>query len=336
MLRFFEIFYIRWMRRRRRLRAVRKGRELRAVRDRTSRITNRDILLVTTLHNEAHRLEFFLSYYRKLGVTHFLIIDNASTDNTAQLIENQHDVSVWRTGHSYRRANYGMDWVNDLLRRYGCGHWCLVVDADEFLVYPHENTRPLQALTDWLDASSLRALGCMLLDMYPETGVPSESYRSGANPFGYLTHFDSGNYFAQQNQRFGNLWIQGGPRMRRYFAETPENAPALNKIPLVKWRRGQVYVSSTHMLLPRRLNRVYEAKGGANISGLLLHAKFLPDLAEKASREVERNQHFADGREYAAYQGVQEYSDLCTENSVRYRGWKQLAELGLLSQGGWV
>ncbi len=36
-----------------------------------------------------------------------------------------------------------------------------------------------------------------------------------------------------------------------FFQDNPEEAPALNKIPLVKWSKKYAYVDSTHMLLPR-------------------------------------------------------------------------------------
>ena len=43
----------------------------------------------------------------------------------------------------------------------------------------------------------------------------------------------------EQNHLYGNLWIQGGPRARGCsFADDPKRAPALNKIPLVKWRQA--------------------------------------------------------------------------------------------------
>ncbi|MBA5764723.1 glycosyltransferase family 2 protein, partial [Vibrio sp. 404] len=103
------------------------------------------------------------------------------------------------------------------------------------------------------------------------------------------------------NPEFGNLWIQGGPRARTFFTDTPEAAPALNKIPLVKWDRGYVYVDSTHMLLPRGLNRVYETGGGERISGCLLHTKFLDTFVAKSAEEVVRQEHYAKGREYKAY-----------------------------------
>ena len=58
------------------MRAFRKRRELRTLVDRTDLIAPDNILLFSTLRNERVRLPFFLRYYRDLGVSQFLIVDN--------------------------------------------------------------------------------------------------------------------------------------------------------------------------------------------------------------------------------------------------------------------
>ena len=324
-------------RRRCQLRALRKGSELSSVADRTSQIKRGDVLAFVTIRNEIRRLPYFLEYYRKLGVRHFLFVDNASSDGGRELLAGEEDVSVWLTEASYRRSRFGTDWLNWLKLRYGAGHWTLTLDPDEFLVYPFCDTRPVQALCDWLDQSGVRSLGTMLVDMYPRGPIAELDYKPGQDPFELAHWFDAGNYMISKNPRYGNLWIQGGPRARVYFPEEPEKSPSLNKIPLVKWERRYAYVSSTHMLLPRGLNQVYDEAGGEKISGCLLHAKFLDTLVEKAAEEVERREHFARGREYDAYhskgQGPQ---GLWCEWSERYIDWRQLELLGLMSKGNWA
>ena len=328
---------LRARRRRLQLRALRKRRGLRVVADRTSRIRRGDILVFTTLRNEAVRLPYFLDYYRKMGCTHFLMVDNGSTDGSGDFLRAQEDVSLWHTTDSYRAARFGCDWLNALLAAHGHGHWTLTVDVDEFLVFPHSDTRPLNALTDWLDSSSVKAFSAMLLDMYSKEPISKTTYHAGQNPFQVLRWFDPGNYLIRRDRQHGNLWIQGGPRMRSVFADDPASAPALNKIPLVKWHKGYVYVSSTHSLLPRGLNRVFDEWGGEKPSGCLLHAKFLSILAEKVEEELERRQHFAGGREYRAYrETIAEAGSFWTEGSVEYRGWRQLEDLGLMSSGSWI
>jgi hypothetical protein len=330
-------YRLRLQRKRWRIRAFRKRRELSPRADRTGRIRRGDILLFATVRNEKVRLPYFLSYYRNLGIHHFLIVDNDSSDGSAEYLSAQDDVSLWTTAASYRRARFGADWMNWLLSRHGSGHWCLTVDADEFLIYPFCDTRPLEALTDWLDASSIRSFPAMLVDMYPKGPIDAVPYREGQNPFEIAAWFDSGNYTIRRNPHLGELWIQGGPRARAFFADNPARAPALNKIPLVRWQSGYAYVSSTHSLLPRGLNLVYDEWGGEKASGCLLHAKLIDTFRPKAEEELVRRQHYAASHEYRAYLAAMRGTpDFWCKWSERYINWRQLEILGLMSKGNWA
>lgn len=332
-----QSYRLRIQRRRWRIRAFRKRRELNSIADRTKHIRRGDILVFSTLRNEKIRLPFFLKYYRDIGVNHFFIVDNGSTDGSAEYLADQPDVSLWHTEAGYKRARFGVDWLNWLQMRYADGHWALVVDPDEFLVYPFCDTRPLRALTDWLDASSIKSFSAMLLDMYPKGRIDAEPYQAGQDPLQIANWFDSGNYTITKNKIFGNLWIQGGPRQRVFFPDKPAKAPALNKIPLVKWDRKYAYVSSTHMLLPRGLNLVYDEWGGEKASGVLLHTKFLDTFTAKAAEELERKQHYAASVEYKAYaETLQDDPELWCKWSEKYINWRQLEILGLMSKGNWA
>ena len=332
-----EVYRLRVERKKWLLRARRKSHELSVVTDNTGRIGRRDILVLSTLRNERIRLPYFLRYYREMGVGHFLIVDNGSDDGSSEYLQEQPDVSLWETAASYKRARFGADWLNFLAGAHGHERWCLTVDPDEFLVYPFCDTRPLRAMTDWLDASSIRSFGAMLLDMYPKGRIDEARYREGQDPFEIACWFDAGNYTIERNWQYGNLWIQGGPRMRAFFADEPRRAPALNKTPLVKWHREYVYTSSTHTLLPRGLNHTYDEWGGEKTSGLLLHAKFLDTFGAKAAEELVRGQHYAASREYLSYaQRMRDAPELWTRWSERYINWRQLEVLGLMSKGNWA
>jgi Glycosyl transferase family 2 len=336
-MRLIQIYRLRLRRKRLLLRSRAKHRQLQAVVDRTAGLRSKPILLFVTVRNERIRLPYFLEYYRKLGVNHFLIIDNGSDDGSRDYLAAQSDVSLWATGEGYRQSRYGMDWLMQLLRRHGSGNWCLTVDVDEFLVYPFCETRSLRALTDWLDNAGVRSFGAMMLDMYPKGAMHEQPYREGQNPFEIAQYFDSGNYSIRRNWPYLNLWIQGGPRARLFFGDQPKKAPAMNKIPLVKWDPTYAYVSSTHMLLPRGLNLTYEAAGGEKASGCLLHAKFLDTFALKAEEELQRGQHYAESHEYRAYrEGIANERDLWCNWSEKYINWRQLEILGLMSKGNWT
>ncbi len=330
-------YRLRLQRKRWRIRAFRKRRELSASADRTAQIRPDDVLAFTTLRNERIRLDYFLKYYRRLGVDHFIIVDNDSDDGSREYLADQRDVSLWTSPASYKRSRFGVDWLNWLQWQHGHGHWCLTVDPDEFLVYPFCDTRPIRALTDWLDASSIKSFSAMLLDMYPKGPIDGFPYHEGQDPLEIANWFDSGNYTIMKNHKFGNLWIQGGPRARAFFPDRPERAPALNKIPLVKWHRSYAYVSSTHMLLPRGLNAVFDEWGGEKASGILLHAKFLDTFGAKSAEELERRQHYANSHEYRAYaKRLKDNPDLWCKWSEKYINWRQLEILGLMSKGNWA
>ena len=237
-----QSYRLRLRRKRLNLRAFRKRRELICSSDQTASITKTDVLLFTTIKDEYVRLPYFLEYYRNLGVGHFLFVDNGSSDEGPNYLQQQSDVSLWKTKHSYRQSRFGMDWLTWLLRSYGHNHWCLIVDADELFVYPYCDTRPISALTDWLDTSGTRTFGAMLLDMYPKADQGKKPYRAGQNPLDISGWFDTGNYTFEYNPLLQNLWIQGGARARQFFHSDPLKAPALNKIPLIKWQIGMCMI----------------------------------------------------------------------------------------------
>lgn len=330
-----EAYRLRLERRRWQVRAIRKRRDLTPVAQRTSSIAKTDILAFSTIRDELIRLPFFLDYYRRLGVSHFFFVDNGSSDGTGAYLEAQPDVSLWRTDASYKSSRYGTDWLNWLKLRHGCGHWTLTLDPDEFLIYPYCDTRPLPALCHWLDQSDIRSFGTMMVDMYSKEPPGRLSYSEGADPFADLSWFDPANYMVRRNPKYRNLWIQGGPRARAFFANRPELSPSLNKIPLVRWDPRFVFISSTHMLLPRGLNQTYDEAGGEKTTGCLLHAKFLDVMIGKANDPDVRAEHFAGGREYDAYATAGSQS-LWGSWSEKYAGWMQLEALGLMSKGNWA
>jgi len=329
----------RWRLKRRYLlaRALRRRRRLKEVQNRTAQISRDGILLFAAIRNEMNRLPHFLGHYRALGVDHFLIVDNFSDDGSAAYLAAQPDVSLWQTGSRYRLHRFGLDWLTWLMFRYGHNHWCLTVDADELLIYPHHDTRPLAALTDWLDRSGQRVFPAMMLELYPKGPIEAQSFTPGDDPTALLRWFDAGNYTITRQDKTGALWIQGGPRARMFFADRPRHAPTLSKLPLVRWNRRWAYLNSTHSILPPRLNVAYDESGGEAVSGLLLHTKFLPEVVRKAAEEKERREHFGTPEVFDGYyDSVLASPDFWTGHSTQMCGWRKLEALGLMSRGGWL
>jgi hypothetical protein len=291
-------------------------------------------LLVCCVRNELVRMPAFVEHYRRLGVAHFLVVDNDSTDGLADWLARQPDCSCWQGAGSYKDANFGMDWCNLLLARHGVGKWCVTVDPDEFLVFPHCEERGLRGLARYLDGRGQPSLYAPLIDAYGE-GHPSETgLASGQSPFEACPWFDRFNLTQRPDRRKRNWWVQGGVRLRCFNADQPEHAPALNKVPLVRWERGLHYVSSMHHLNRARFNCTVLGDAQA-VSGVLFHFKYVNLLLDKAREELARGEHYAGSREYRAYLEAGDSPLFDPEVSVRYRGPAQLAELGFMQAGGW-
>ena len=284
------------------------------------------------MKDEGFRLPYFLDYYRALGVKHFIIVDNGSTDDTREILKTCNDVTVFYTEASYKNANFGMHWLNFLLRKYGSGHWCITCDPDEFLVYPFMDSRTLEELTAYLDASEERAFFCIMSDMYSDKSIDETHYQAGTDPLEVCPYFDKNGYAVQTNEYYQNRHITGGVRRRIFDRNTPEEAPALVKIPLVKWEKHYAYVLSMHLILPRFLNGTNTLK---HTTGMVQHFKFLDQLTEKVQTEMHAKQHWNDSIEYKKYdEAIKEKVFLYDPDvSVKYINWKTYEKLGLMNRG---
>jgi glycosyltransferase involved in cell wall biosynthesis len=323
-------YRLRWKRRRLLWRAFLARRTLQPVADRTAGLPRDAILAFATVRNEARRLPVFLNHYRRLGVGHFLIVDHGSGDATAAILAEAADVSVWNATGGYRASRFGLDWLTWLQFRHGHGRWCLTVDADEILVYPDWERLDLRALIARLEARGQVGLGALMLDLYPDGPVGSAA---SVDPHEAPVWFDPGPYTAQRQQPVDNLWVQGGVRTRAFFGYDPRRAPTLNKLPLMRWNRRWAYLNSTHSMLPRHLNRIYDGPGDTRLSGVLLHTKFLGPADEEARVDKAEGEHFQDPAPYRRYyDAVIARPCLISPISLRYEGWRQLADLGLMSQ----
>lgn len=316
-------------------RALIKRRELRSVRVLSDALTSARLPCFSTIRNEAARLPYFLDHHRQIGVDTFLIVDNASDDGSREYLLEQPDVSLWTTDKSYRNSRFGMDWLTGLQMRYAHGRWCLTLDADEALCYPHMDSKSLHDLTGWLDAKEVPVFAAMMLDMYPKGRLTETQYKPGQPFQEALPYYDAGNYTYEYQHYHRNISIRGGVRKRVFFSETPDLAPHLHKSPLVKWSRRYSYLSSTHTLLPRRLNQGFDARLGLP-TGILAHSKFLGEVVEKSAQERARKEHFTHPSTYDSYySGLIDDPVLYGEASQGYRGWQGFVEDGLMTMGDW-
>ncbi|PCH94041.1 MAG: glycosyl transferase family 2 [Rhodobacteraceae bacterium] len=329
-------YKLRWRRRKLLLKSFRSRHQLSNISDKTDKIKPHDILGYSTVRNEILRLPYFLKHCRKLGVTHFFFVDNNSDDGTTDYLKCQPDVSLWGTTSSYKESRFGVNWLTHLQTKYGDGHWCLTLDADEIFIYPDWENRKLDALTAWLDARGQPALATLMLDIYPKGPIGHVQYKAGDDPCQSLGWFDVENYTWEMQPKYQNISIRGGARKRMFFEQKPDLAPHLHKIPLVKWRKSYAYVSSTHIALPRHLNAAFDARLDLP-TGVLLHTKFLNVAVEKSQEEKRRREHFTHTYNYDDYYDeVIADPNFWHEGASELEGSQKLVDIGLMSGGAWL
>jgi hypothetical protein len=279
------------------------------------------------VRNESLRLPFTLEYYFSRGVDRIFVIDNDSSDDTGAIVLSHKNAHLFHTKDKYRYQAY---WIDFLLRRYGVGHWCLVVDADEVLIYPFCESLSLRRLCSYLDKERYETLDCVLLDMYPDMPLDEAVYKRGTDPLLVAPWFDRGpyapgmrgpRYFDEQQIIYeGPERLFGGVRQRVFGCS---NA-CLSKFPLLKFTKSMFLSPGTHFI---------EGAFAADIRGALLHFKYLNDFSGRVREEVVREEHWQKATEYKDYLRTLNDSphiNLCSSSSERFVDTNQLVSLGIM------
>jgi glycosyltransferase involved in cell wall biosynthesis len=318
-----------------------------------------EIRAFMTLRDEMQRLPQNFEHHRKIGVARFFAIDNGSTDGTKEFLLAQPDCHVFLTHNSYSEATCGLEWQHALLDEYGIDHWCLIVDADELFIYPGYEKQPLPDMAAYLDRNGAQGMFAFLLDMYGPGTIGEAIAASGRSLLEACRYFDSQYVWRSrfripilQGPRFPEFDIIGGPRLRmlfpllyrhyyllraiwhiNHYLKVPlpaalKSAPALTKIPFVRWLPGTRY-QSPHATTPINLS---------GVTGVLLHFKFLEDFYSRVNIQLNRKEHRGDGIWITE---LERYLNKLKQNpslkfrypgSVAYEGSEQLLRLGLLKE----
>jgi tetratricopeptide (TPR) repeat protein len=282
-----------------------------------------EIRMFSRIRNEHLRLPWLLDFYRSQGVDRFFIVDNGSDDGSRDYLLARADTHLFLTTDSYAVYGGGMRWLNALLNCYGSGAWCLTVDVDEVLAYPHAERLGLKALTAHLDRQGAQAMFGFMLDMYAEDSLAEVEYRAGDNPLLVCPCFDRSGYVHREHPDFPFKMVAGG-LVSRFFYDRKQEGVYLHKIPLVRWQEGLHYTSSTHALFPVKL---------AGETAALLHLKYMADFIDRARIESQRRQYWQGAKRYTVFNRRLEASpaiDFRCELTERFTSTGQLLRLGLI------
>ena len=282
-----------------------------------------DVPLVGITHNDIHLLSRFLSFYRELGVTRFIIVDDASNDGTKEFLLEEPDVDLWISPVRYSQARRGRRWREQLFETYGKNRWFVNVDSDEFLVFADSETKTISDLIIALEDAGDKRLAAPMLDMY--SSADSQESPQADHPWQFSDCFDQSGYETAVEKR--GITIKGGPRGRK-FGEHNE----LMKYPVIFWDESCYFGSSPHRPLPygRNFPKTW---------GTLLHFKFYGNYQEKFTEAVREEQHFGGSIHYKNMMKEITKSghiDLYDETvSVKFTGSQQLVDLGFMTPISW-
>jgi glycosyltransferase involved in cell wall biosynthesis len=305
--------------------------ELRRIDARPLEIPDGDIVVCSVVRNEAARLPEFLDHYRRLGARRFFLIDNDSSDETLSLALRESDCNVWQARGSFFRSGFGSRWFRILLDTHGHDRWCLIVDADELFTYENDDVRSLRDLCAELDARNERALGAVLLDMYSNRPVVDTHQTPGSSALESCPYFDR-QWFHYRHSQVGphrsQTLYRGG--MRRRVFGGPSDSFWLQKVPLVRYRRGTNLFGGQHWA-------DVTSDELAEERACLLHFKYFSDFSRRALVEAERKEHADGAREYALYARAFSQNPRLglfdERHSVELReGSRQLAKLGIIGR----
>jgi Glycosyl transferase family 2 len=316
------------------------------------------------VHDEMYFLPAFLAYYRSLGADRFIILDDRSTDGTADYLGAQPDVMVVESPIRYfdeiaydpaTRAQILETravrlWRDQLMEDFCRDQWAAMVDPDEFLVLPDGLSLP--AFAARLEAEGAEAVWGAMIDMYPAaigdiTGPAAGATGPGGFDLAAPWYFDARPHidparlretpgvprtvYPGSVARLFATWgvLEQGPLLRRLRRRISgyryQGASMIHKTPLVRWRPGDRFRNCHVTTKP-----VSPAHAVA-----ILHFKFTADLGRKIEYALKSGGYNQGSRSYRLYatlidRMMQADAPFKSRVSSRYNSWKDLQKAGIV------
>jgi len=286
-------------------------------------------ILIAAIKDEMAFLPEFLAHYRGLGTTHFIMLDNGSSDGSRDYLARQNDVDLYAIDRPFSWM-LKQGWITKIIARHGMAQWYALVDADEFLCFDDSETRTLADLAAHAERLGLRRVRGMLVDMYAEgTVLEAPPPRDGPLRTRFPL-FDRGTY---QTARFEQLIsVKGGPRRRAFAGVDEAFNPELTKYPLFRLNPGEV-CANPHHIYP------YAENFDTPCLIALRHYKFTDALAEKCERAIAAKSYWNESAEYQRYTRVLAQNPALslhdTEASARFDDPSSFVNAGLIQPIAW-
>ncbi|MBP3604430.1 MAG: glycosyltransferase family 2 protein [Lachnospiraceae bacterium] len=256
--------------------------------------TTKAPILICVFRNDFGKLRFFMEHYRKIGIQHFVFLDNGSADGSLEFLLEQEDVTVYSCIHEFA-SNRKIAWINRMIAELGDNKWYLMVDSDEFVTYLGNSEHRIDELIAQCESKGYKRVGGLMLDMYATGNLFDSNSENFMEQCRYLDR-DTYDFSWAAN----GIRITGGPR-KRIFG-TPMK---LSKYCLFYFEEDDV-IPSSHFMIP------FEKGFNVPVSMAILHYKFTDEKDyEKILDAVETGKYSNNSAEYKTYfKGVKENPQL--------------------------
>jgi hypothetical protein len=261
------------------------------------------IYLLCVFRDERLLLEYFVSYYQSLGVTHFIFVDNLSQDGGPEYLQNLNNVNLllYSTKESYREANYGTKWINQLLETHCTGQFCFTVDVDELFLLDTRKFASLNQLAQSMIASNSNVIPATLLDMYPSE--TNDDYVAGGDFLQHSRYFDEFNsdYYEEWGTIYDSFSHKVGGVRKRVLGTTV----CIHKLPFIRFDFQPLGVATGYHFFQEKGKVIMQSEKIRlfDTPAILLHFKFIkPKFKEFIGKRIANNQDWNDSAEYRSYE----------------------------------
>ncbi len=129
---------------------------------------DRDVICLLLVHNEGRILQDFFDHHRALGDMHFVVVNDRSTDDTADILCAQPNLTLFSPQDDSDYRKHKRWWRSSLLDALSDGKWCIAPDVDERLIWCDYEDQSLSDLISRLEGEGAQAIVADMIDMYDD------------------------------------------------------------------------------------------------------------------------------------------------------------------------
>lgn len=222
---------------------------------RSQYFSNHSELTLFAFHRGYGNLRHFFNYHIEKGVDRIVLLDLTTDEKIINEIKDLENLIIYRTKISNISLKEITIMLNYLRLKFGSKRWCLTLETCEYIRFPYDDEGTLPELISFLSHEYRRTLFGIIVIMYPseysqlKLFSPENCLNNKLIPF-----FDGYGYIVSYNIIKKQIEVKGGVLKRLKMESLFPEYITLNRIPIVKLGKNDIYMDNTSRLLNTALN----------------------------------------------------------------------------------